>query len=305
MAFSRKGHYTSFKSPLFDKEWRKVPWEDKKEDLEYVKNFKPHPGAKHVRVLLHGPPGSGKSSFINSIDSALRGRIGIRASADTGFDYSFTQEYRSFKVMTDNPGTFYPYVFCDTMGVESGSGRGIDVNNMKLIMEGHVNEGCKLNPGSNPTGTDYIPNPTINDKVHVLVCVVDASKAGLMDDETVHKMKEVREAARVLRIPQIAVLTKIDEACPKVKKNIRNVYKSKMLKKQMEELSANIGIPMNSIFLVKNYSTESETAEDTDTLILNIMRKILHFGEDYLNDIIPTMDTQNTQRPVPAPRKCD
>uniref|UniRef100_A0A672G509 G domain-containing protein n=1 Tax=Salarias fasciatus TaxID=181472 RepID=A0A672G509_SALFA len=138
---------------------------NKKEDFDYVSKFKPCSEAQHLRVLLHGPAGSGKSSFINSVDSALRGRIGTRALAATNHDDSFSKEYKGFRIQTEKPGTYYPLVFCDTMGIEKGSGRGVDVENIKLIMKGHVKDGCKLLPGSTPTGSDYIESPTINDKV--------------------------------------------------------------------------------------------------------------------------------------------
>ena len=42
---------------------------------------------------------------------------------------------------------------------------------------------------------DYNPCPTLDDKAHVLVFVVEAGKVSLMAEEVVEKMKKVRRAA--------------------------------------------------------------------------------------------------------------
>lgn len=51
---------------------------------------------------------------------------------------------------------------------------------------------------------------------------------------------------------------------------------------QMEDYSASTGIPMNCTFPVKNYSEETEQKDDVDALILNALRLIVQFGDDFI-----------------------
>uniref|UniRef100_A0A3Q0R6V1 G domain-containing protein n=1 Tax=Amphilophus citrinellus TaxID=61819 RepID=A0A3Q0R6V1_AMPCI len=264
--------------------WSILMESSRERDLQFVREYKPHKDGQHLRIMIHGPPGAGKSSFINSVDSVLRGQIAARALAANNSGDSFTTEHRTYKIQKGEPGTFYPFVFTDTMGLEKSTNRGIQMDDIKLALSGHVREGYRFNPTAplHKTDPNYNSSPAINDKTHVLAFVVPADTLSLIDDETVRKMKDVRLAAL---IPQIALITKIDEACPEVNKDIKNAYKSKYLIEQVCSKNSILGIPMNCIFLVKNYHTEIETNNNMDSLILCALKKIIHYGEDYLNDL--------------------
>ncbi|XP_073351083.1 interferon-induced protein 44-like [Pagrus major] len=258
----------------------------KERDLQVVRDYEPHnEELQQLRIMLHGPTGSGKSSFIDSVDTVLQGRMTSQALADAVSQESFTKEYRTFKIQKGGPETVYPFVFTDIMGLEKETNRGVSVEDLKLAMRGHIKDGYNFNPLSKISEDDnwYNKTPTLKDRVHVLVCVISATTANLLSAESVAKMREVRLAARDLGIPQLAILTKIDEACSEVKADIRNVYMSKYLKKQMEVFSDSLGIPVKCIFPVKNYHSEIDPDDDTDTLILSALKHIINLGEDFVN----------------------
>ncbi|PWA21994.1 hypothetical protein CCH79_00020887, partial [Gambusia affinis] len=141
-----------------------------------------------------------------------------------------------------------------------------------------------FNPTSPLNKSEYNMRPSSDDKIHVLVCVMSAN-APQTKTSVLEKMKRVRETASDLGIPQMAILTHIDDACGETEKDLRNVYKSKYLKKKMNDLSASVGIPLNCIFPIKNYSEEIDLNDDVDFLILSALKKMVDFGDDFLEKI--------------------
>ncbi|XP_024919994.1 interferon-induced protein 44-like isoform X6 [Cynoglossus semilaevis] len=231
--------------------------------LDFVKTYKPRNSeVRCLRILLHGPVGAGKSSFINSVDSVLQGRITGRALTDAVAGTSFTQRYMTYRIKKDE-ATHYSFLLNDIMAYEQHPGHGISVEDVKLVLSGHVLEGYK-----------FVPDRPLT-----------VGSISVLSENIVKKMREVRLAASEMGIPQLAILTKVDEACSHVQKNINNIYKSKFLKEQVDNFHVLLGIPLNCIFLVKNYSTELELNKVTNATVLAALRQMLSFGEDFLNNL--------------------
>ncbi|XP_026150834.1 interferon-induced protein 44-like [Mastacembelus armatus] len=262
-----------------------VVTENKWKDLQYVKNYQPQTKAvSHVRVLLYGPVGAGKSSFISSVTSVLRGRMAnVALVGANNADQSITKHYKTHKIKKEVRGNFYPFVFNDIMGLEEKTGQGVSVEDIKLALKGHVKDGYKFNPVSSLTPEDpgYNSSPSPDDRVHVLVWVCSANTPNVTP-AILQKMRDVREAASDMNIPQLVLVTKVDEACAETEKDLKNIYKSKHLKKKMSDISSALGVPLNCFFPVKNYSKEISLNDDVDSLILSALRVMIDFGDDFI-----------------------
>ncbi|XP_075315890.1 interferon-induced protein 44-like [Odontesthes bonariensis] len=160
---------------------------------------------------------------------------------------------------------------------------GVLVQDIKLALKGHVQDGYNFNPVSPLSEGDrhYNKNPTPNDRVQVLVCVVPADTLSIMSNEVVQKFRNIREEASNLKIPQLAILTKTDIEFPEVK-DLKDVYRSRYMKEKMQKFSVDVGIPMNCIFPVRNYSQEINMNNDINSLILDAMKDILQCADDFL-----------------------
>ncbi|KAK9980638.1 hypothetical protein ABG768_000231 [Culter alburnus] len=274
--------------PEYDRPWRSKNWsEDGQKLLKTVTNFQPgNPEVNPLRILLHGPVGAGKSSFFNSVNSALQGRITTRALANSTLnaEKTFTLECKTYKVKNSDTGSFFPFTFTDIAGMDKTIG--IKTDDIKKLLNGHINDGYTFNPVKPITEEDpkYNKNPILKDKIHCLVAVLPANTVSGIDEKIIKQMREVREKARDLGIPQVIIMTKVDEVCPLVKNNLKKIYTSKKIKQKMEECSNSLGVPVSCIYPVQNYHEENTTNTTADILILDALKNIVNFANDYVED---------------------
>ncbi|XP_075872605.1 interferon-induced protein 44-like isoform X4 [Nelusetta ayraudi] len=213
--------------PLLSKPWREINWTNTKEPLQYVKNYKSPVEGQKIRVLLYGPVGAGKSSFVNSIQSVLLGRMYYQALVDSDMTgISFTKKFAGYQLRKDQDSDC-PLVFYDIMGLEGSEG--VLVEDVRLVLDGRVKDGYEFNPDSELSEDNrqfYNKSPTASDKVNVLVCVVPADRGPeIAKQETLLKIQDIRKEASSRGIPQVVLLTKIDELCPEIQEDLENVYR--------------------------------------------------------------------------------
>ncbi|XP_042604852.1 interferon-induced protein 44-like [Cyprinus carpio] len=275
-----------------EKPWRNVLWTPeyrRAELMGLIKNHKPlMTSVSRVRILMIGPVGAGKSSFFNSINSIFTGHVTNKAMSGSA-GTSLTVQFRTYPVNDGREGKPLPFVLCDTMGLEEQSGAGLDIEDISSILQGHVPDRYKFNPMApfQPDKQKSSRPASLQEKIHCVVYVIDATKISLMSDKLQEKLASIRRKVNSLGISQIVLMTKVDEACPLVEEDLQSLYVSSYIKTKVRrgELSVALGVPVSCVLPVKNYSQELELELNCDVLLLTALQQILRFADDYFDDI--------------------
>ncbi|KAI8489556.1 Interferon-induced protein 44-like [Branchiostoma belcheri] len=216
---------------ILDNEYAFAQMEEPKEErddlMKRIRNYVPPKSVRtsFARLLLLGPVGAGKSSFINTVNSAFRERITQKASSGTT-NYSLTQRYQVYEIRPDREEPPLNFRLCDTMGIEPEDGKGLLVEDVPFVLDGSMHEGTEFNP-ARPVSANkdrLIQGATILNKIHCAAVFVNANTLQFMPTELRKKLKQLCKHIMDADIPLVGLLTHIDEACPHVKKDLTLIY---------------------------------------------------------------------------------
>ncbi|XP_070698235.1 interferon-induced protein 44-like [Pempheris klunzingeri] len=284
---------------LLAKPWRTMQWtaERKQQLMKDIQCYKPSIKTVHqARVLLLGPVGAGKSSFFNSINSVFRGNMTSQAIAGTA-GKSVTTQFRTYDIKAGKGGGNVPLTLCDTMGLEESADAGLDIEDIFSIYKGHIKDRYQFSP-STPLLADapgYKQRVTLKDMIHCVVYVIDTCKVSLLTQKMLDKLSAIRKKTNQLGIPQILLMTKIDEACPMVAEDLKNVYHSVYIQKKARDLSESVGIPLSCVLPMKSYCEEVDLDQDTDILLLTTVKQMLNYADNFLENQVIEEHEMNDQ----------
>ncbi|XP_019127896.2 interferon-induced protein 44 isoform X2 [Larimichthys crocea] len=279
----------SFQAHKLESQWRDVEWtEEKKTSLmKTITSYRPRcEEVSQARVLLLGPVSSGKSSFISSVHSVFNGRVTNRAMVGSS-STSFTK--KSFNIHCQKGDSPNGLVLCDIMGLGDGEMSGLSLHDILSVIKGHAPEGHKFSldqPVRSET-VGYVKRPSLKDKIHCVVFVVNASKMLTYPKGLSTTFQQLREHISDLGVHQVALLTHIDQICPETNKDVTHVYKSRSIQDMMGKAGALLGMSTSYIVPVKNYSSELDLDVNTDVLLLSAVDHILQYADLYFQDHAP------------------
>ncbi|XP_039591717.1 interferon-induced protein 44-like isoform X2 [Polypterus senegalus] len=86
-------------------------------------------------------------------------------------------------------------------------------------------------------------------------------------------------------IPQLVIVTKIDDACAEVANDLTKVYQSRYIYEKVTQLAQVLGVPPSAISLVKNYAVDFELNLNMDVLILTALQQMLRAVDACLDEM--------------------
>ncbi|XP_013862749.1 interferon-induced protein 44 isoform X2 [Austrofundulus limnaeus] len=264
-----------------ERPWRTVIWDSYEKRTELMETIRTYKPIARGHVTSHAISGSSTTSL--------------------------TTQFRTYTLKDGRERKPLPIILCDTMGLEESKGAGLDIDDISSILTGHLPDlyrvythtwtKLEFNPAVplHSEAHNYQKSPGLKDKIHCVVYVIDACKISIMPSKLEEKLEAIRRKVNLLGILQLVLLTKVDEACPSVKEDLRNIYKSGYIKEITQEVSARLGVPQYCVLPVKNYSEELELDINCDILLLSAVIQMLRFAENYFEELSDRMSSNETK----------
>lgn len=130
----------------------------------------------------------------------------------------------------------------------------------------------------------FVEEPTVKEKMHVVVFVLDGSTLDVLSEGAVSKLKDIKRKVVDRSIPHLVFLTKIDKLCKLVEKDVSKTFKSRDVEDAVNNAAEIIALPRSQVLPVKNYEKETTLNTDINILALTVLRKSLVFADDFLEN---------------------
>ncbi|KAM9691247.1 LOW QUALITY PROTEIN: interferon-induced protein 44 [Dama dama] len=249
-----------------------------------IRNYVPYGGlVNKIRILLLGPVGAGKSSFVNSVKSIFRGHVTNQAlvgSNPTGT----SEKNRTYFIKDAKDNNTLPFILCDSMGLSEKEG--LDMGDIPYILEGHFPDRYQCNSSKlMPKGIgNHTGCPLLEDRVHCVAFVFNANSVEQLSNQMVKRIKRIQRELIKSDVVH-GMLTHVDTLDLITKADLIDIYKCVPVKLKLEAVHRKLGFALSDIFVVSNYTSEWELEPVIDVLILSALKEMLWAADDFLENL--------------------
>ncbi|KAK6297496.1 hypothetical protein J4Q44_G00320790 [Coregonus suidteri] len=206
-----------------------------------------------------------------------------------GSSWGFIKKLKSYDIRSERGGKPTALTLCDVLALGDGETTGLTLTDALTVIKGHAPEGHKFQSDApiKAETSGYRPNPSVNDQIHCAVFVLNACQVMTTSEDLTMILRTLQAEISDLDIPQVVLLTHVDQVCHAVQEDVKFVYSSRMLQEKMQKAAEVVGLPVSYVLPVKNYSSELSVSCNTDILLLSAVHHILQAVDDTYEDYCP------------------
>lgn len=212
------------------------------------------PKVPFMNIIMIGETGSGKSCFLKTFTTALKGDITsiYRTCPSEGREESATKKIHFEPLKMGDDGPILPCRFFDMPGIHENES--IKKDELKKILNGEIKLNVKMHQETDLEIEIQKPNPA--DVVHCILYVIKASKNLKEMKACMISMTEfLKEQHSEDGVRQFVVVTSIDKlGVPN--SDMKNAYKYPSVHKYCNEVSVAFDVDLSDIIPVSNYFEE-------------------------------------------------
>nr|XP_034306893.1 interferon-induced protein 44-like isoform X3 [Crassostrea gigas] len=223
------------------------------------------------------------SLWRDSPEWSPQGEMSSRACTGSA-ESSLTEKFCKFRVRDPTTKKHLCFRICDTRGVEEGVS--INGEDLGFLLDGNLpnNYTFQLDSEASTKRTGFVEEPTVKEKMHVVVFVLDGSTLDVLSEGVVSKLKKIKRKVVDRSIPHLVFLTKIDRICKLVEKGVSKTFISRVVEDAVNNAAEIIALPRSQVLPVKNFEKETTLNTDINILAMTALRKSLVFADDFLEN---------------------
>ncbi|XP_053385978.1 interferon-induced protein 44-like [Mercenaria mercenaria] len=167
------------------------------------------------------------------------------------------------------------------MGIEPTDGHGFHPEDIIFLLKGHVKKGYKFNPAGpiSESSAHFRRNPEFENQTHCVIFVMDAKTIYYgIPPAYVQKISYLQDKIKREHIPMVLILTKADQLCNEVERDITKMFWSGKVQEAVKTASEVFSIDQESIHPVKNYEVDFNIETKTNIPLLIALRQIMQYA---------------------------
>lgn len=230
-----------------------------------------------INLIVVGLMGSGKSSLVNTLKTVARnsGEIATLSVVHRKYHSSTTKKLTKIPLMTLSNNTTVNIFDCLGFSRDTNKHAALEAD-IKKTINGHIKHGYKFQAESIQESDEYYRiNPTLSDKMHCVLFVVNGNQDLKENDSVYMPLKSLQDDLEDMNIPIRMILTRADKPSVCGNSGLSYIFWSKEAKNKVENAKDCFSLQDCQVHPIANYVSRTRQTVTQDVLALLAMNNII------------------------------